>query len=61
MNYRALRKKRVTVRKTIDVLIGTYCIENDVALLHDDQDFVPMEQYLGLQVVRAWGSLFIDQ
>ncbi len=52
MNYRVLRKKGITVRKTIDVLIGTYCIENDVALLHDDQDFVPMEQQLGLQVVR---------
>ena len=51
MNYRAMRKKGITVRKTIDVLIGTYCIENDVSLLHDDQDFVPMEQHLGLQVV----------
>ena len=46
-------KKGITVRKTIDVLIGTYCIENDVALLHDDQDFLPMEQHLGLQVVGA--------
>ncbi len=51
MNYRAMRKKGITVRKTIDVLIGTYCIENDVSLLHDDQDFVPMEEQLGLQVV----------
>ncbi|MCI5141490.1 MAG: hypothetical protein D3909_07150 [Candidatus Electrothrix sp. ATG1] len=44
-------KKGITVRKTIDVLIGTYCIEMDVALLHDDQDFVAMEEHLGLQIV----------
>ncbi|MBU2646274.1 PIN domain nuclease [bacterium] len=37
-NYRSLRKKGVTVRKTIDVIIGTYCIENNVLILHDDQD-----------------------
>ncbi|MCW5202739.1 hypothetical protein VU12_07340 [Desulfobulbus sp. US4] len=40
------------MRKTIDVLIGrTYCIENDAAPVHDEQDFVPMEEQLGLQVV----------
>ncbi len=50
-NYRAMRKKGITIRKTIDVIIGTYCIENDVSLLHDDQDFIPMEQHLGLPVV----------
>jgi hypothetical protein len=50
-NYRMLRKKGVTVRKTIDVIIGTYCIENNVLILHDDQDFLPMEQFLGLKAV----------
>lgn len=50
-NYRAMRKKGITVRKTIDVIIGTYCIENNVSLLHDDQDFIPMELLLGLPVI----------
>lgn len=50
-NYRAMRKKGITIRKTIDVIIGTYCIENNVSLLHDDQDFIPMEQHLGLPIV----------
>jgi len=50
-NYRQMRKKGITVRKTIDVLIGTYCIENSVSLLHDDHDFEPMEQLLGLKVI----------
>ena len=51
LNYRTMRKKGITVRKTIDVIIGTYCIENNVYLLHNDQDFIPMEKYLGLPVV----------
>ncbi len=50
-NYRQMRKKGITVRKTIDVLIGTYCIENSVSLLHDNHDFAPMEQLLGLKVI----------
>jgi hypothetical protein len=49
-NYRILRGKGVTVRKTIDVLIGTFCIERGHALLHADRDFDPMQRYLGLQV-----------
>jgi predicted nucleic acid-binding protein len=36
------------VRKTIDLLIGTWCIENRSPLLHDDRDFHPMARYLGL-------------
>jgi predicted nucleic acid-binding protein len=52
-NYRALRKKGITVRKTIDVIIGTFCIENRIHLLHHDRDFNPMEAYLGLQVTRC--------
>lgn len=51
-NYRKLRRRGLTVRKTIDVLIGTFCIVNGHELLHADRDFDPMEQYLGLRVVR---------
>jgi len=47
--YRALRATGVTVRKTIDVVIATYCIVNDHMLLHDDRDFVPFAQHLGLR------------
>jgi predicted nucleic acid-binding protein len=50
-NYRTLRKKGVTVRKTIDIIIGTFCIENDLELLHNDKDFFPLEKYLGLKSV----------
>jgi predicted nucleic acid-binding protein len=50
-NYRLLRKKGVTVRKTIDVMIGTFCIINCLPLLHRDRDFEPMEKWLGLSVV----------
>ena len=51
-NYRLLRKKGVTVRKTIDSLIATYCIENDHELLHNDSDFDGYEEHLGLRVVH---------
>ena len=51
-NYRILRKKGVTIRKTIDMLIGTYCIVNNVPLLHNDRDFDFMETHLGLKVIR---------
>jgi predicted nucleic acid-binding protein len=51
-NYRTLRQKGVTVRKTIDNLIATYCLENDHELLHNDSDFDGYEQYLGLRVVH---------
>ena len=50
-NFRVLRKKGVTIRKTIDVLIATFCIENDFTLLHGDKDFEPMKKYLGLKTV----------
>lgn len=50
-NYRHLRGKDTTVRKTIDVIIGTFCIENGIYLLHDDRDFAPLEKYLGLKVI----------
>lgn len=50
-NYRALRAGGVTVRKTIDVLIATFCIENGHSLLHADRDFDAMERYLGLRTL----------
>ncbi|WP_319756534.1 PIN domain nuclease [uncultured Sphaerochaeta sp.] len=49
-NFRLLRKKGITVRKTIDVLIATFCIEHGFELLHNDRDFEPMKEILGLQV-----------
>lgn len=50
-NYRHLRKKGVTVRKTIDIMIATFCIESDLPLLHSDKDFEPMRRHLGLKTV----------
>ena len=47
-NYRSLRRRGITVRKTVDMLIGTWCIENRVPLLHNDSDFRPMVRHLGL-------------
>ena len=50
-NYRTLRKKGVTVRKTIDVVIGTFCIIEDLPLLHDDRDFDPMTTHFSLKTL----------
>ena len=50
--YRDLRRRGVTVRKTIDMLIGTYCIEHGHTLLHSDRDFEQLERHLGLNVLR---------
>ena len=47
-NFRSLRKRGITVRKTIDLLIGAWCIENRRPLLHNDSDFRPMARHLGL-------------
>lgn len=47
-NYRRLRQRGITVRKVVDVLIGTFCIENYHHLLHNDRDYLPMVKYLGL-------------
>jgi predicted nucleic acid-binding protein len=49
-NYRKLRALGVTVRKTADIIIGTFCIEHRHVLLHDDRDFALMEKHLGLLV-----------
>ncbi|TAL00141.1 MAG: PIN domain nuclease [Rhodospirillaceae bacterium] len=50
-NYRLLRGKGVTVRKTIDLIVGTFCIAHDHFLLHADRDFEPMQKYLGLRTL----------
>ncbi len=46
-----LRKRGITVRKTIDSIIATYCIENQISLLHSDKDFMPFAQHLGLHLL----------
>ena len=47
-NFRLLRRRGITIRKTIDLLIGTWCIKNRRPLLHNDSDFRPMALHLGL-------------
>jgi predicted nucleic acid-binding protein len=51
-NYRILRGRGITIRKTIDCLIATFCIEEGHSLLHRDRDFEPFERYLGLRLIR---------
>jgi hypothetical protein len=51
INCRYLRKKGVTVRRTIDIIIGTFCIQNQLTLLHCDRDFDPMVKFLGLEII----------
>lgn len=48
-NYRQLRDLGITIRKTADIVIGTFCIEHRHSLLHEDRDFEPMERHLGLK------------
>lgn len=50
-NYRRLKKSGVTIRKTIDVLIATFCIENGHSLLHADRDFDLIAKHLPLMVL----------
>lgn len=52
-NYRLLRSKGITVRKTMDMLIATFCIVNDYRLIHRDRDFDPLEQFCGLHVLHS--------
>ena len=52
-NYRLLRTKGVTIRKTIDTLIATRCIEDGLTLLHADRDFLPFAEHLGLRVAYS--------
>jgi predicted nucleic acid-binding protein len=50
LNFRALRKRGLTIRKMIDTVIATRCIESGYELLHSDRDFEPFVKYLGLRV-----------
>jgi predicted nucleic acid-binding protein len=50
-DYRHLRSLGITIRKVPDLIIGTYCIEHGHSLLHDDRDFDPMREHLGLRVI----------
>lgn len=52
-NYRALRVMGIAVRKTIDTVIATRCIEDGLTLLHADRDFLPFSQHLGLKVAYS--------
>ena len=51
-NFRMLRKLGITVRRTVELIIGTFCIEHRHRLLHADRDFEPMERHLGLIAVN---------
>jgi predicted nucleic acid-binding protein len=52
-NYRLLRTKGITIRKTVDTIIATRCIEDGLTLLHADRDFEPFVEHLGLKVAYA--------
>lgn len=49
-NFRFLRTLGITIRKSADLIIGTYCVEHGHALLHNDRDFAPMVEHLGLRL-----------
>jgi predicted nucleic acid-binding protein len=51
-NYRTLRSRGTTVRKTIDYLIATFCLTEGYSLLHRDRDFGAFERHLGLRVIH---------
>ncbi len=52
-NFRKLRKKGITIRKTADVIIASYCIEHGLPLLFSDKDFKPFVQHLKLEEVLS--------
>ncbi|HPQ40742.1 MAG TPA: PIN domain nuclease [bacterium] len=52
INYRRLRKKGITIRKTMDIIIATFCVENKVALIHKDRDFDIAAEPLGLTILK---------
>lgn len=49
-NDRFLRGRGITIRKRIDMIIGTFCLASGHVLLHDDRDFDPMAEHLGLRI-----------
>jgi predicted nucleic acid-binding protein len=51
-NFRRLRTLGITIRKTIDTLIATSCIEKEISLLYSDRDFDPFVQHLGLRTAK---------
>jgi predicted nucleic acid-binding protein len=51
-NFRKLRTLGITIRKTIDTLIATSCIEKEISLLYSDRDFDPFVQHLGLRTAK---------
>ena len=51
-NYRLLRAKGITIRNSVDLIIGTFCVEHGHQLLHRDRDFDHFERHLGLRVLR---------
>ena len=51
VHFRFLRKKGVSVRKTIDSVIATFCIKNEIELLHNGKDFEPFVTHLGLKSI----------
>ena len=52
-HYRSLRSLGVTLRRTADLIIGTFCIAGGHRLLHNDREFHPMAQHLGLDVIQV--------
>ncbi len=52
-NYRKLKKKGITIRKTADVIIATFCIEHQLPLLFSDRDFIPFTLHLKLLSVSG--------
>lgn len=51
--YRKLRKKGITIRKTADIIIATFCIEEKLPLLYSDRDFIPFSKHLKMRSVSA--------
>ncbi len=52
-NYRKLRAKSITIRGSVDLLIATWCIENEIPILHDDRDYGFIEKQMGFRVWRG--------
>ena len=49
--YRTLRRKGITIRNSVDCMIASVAIENDIMLLHNDRDFIPIEKHFNLKVL----------
>ena len=51
--YRTLRRKGITIRNSVDCMIAAVAIENDISLLHNDHDFVPISEHCGLKTIKT--------